>query len=166
MSRESDAIDTARGALPGWAATSIAEREEIATRFAERVQSRREEMVRTICLETGKPRWEANTEVDSIIGKVAISIEAKATRRSESSKQDAGATASVRYKPYGVAVVLGPFNFPGHLPNGHIVPALLAGNTVVFKPSELTQETGALMVQCWKEAGLPGGVLEIVQGGR
>jgi succinylglutamic semialdehyde dehydrogenase len=62
--------------------------------------------------------------------------------------------------------VLGPFNFPGHLPNGHILPALLAGNTVAFKPSELTPHVGELMVRYWREAGLPDGVLNIVQGGR
>jgi succinylglutamic semialdehyde dehydrogenase len=166
MNDESNATSFARRALNGWSATPIAQREEIARRFAERVQAHRDQMVRTICLETGKPKWEANTEVDSIIAKVAISIEAKAARRGESSKHEAGATASVRYKPWGVVVVLGPFNFPGHLPNGHIVPALLAGNVVVFKPSELTQATGFLMLQCWKEAGLPEHVLEIVQGGR
>jgi succinylglutamic semialdehyde dehydrogenase len=166
MSNEALFVNSARAALPAWSATPISEREEIARRFAERVQSHREQMVRTICQETGKPKWEANTEVDSIIGKVAISIEAKAARRGESSKHEAGATASVRYKPYGVAVVLGPFNFTGHLPNGHIVPALLAGNVVVFKPSELTQATGFLMVQCWKEAGLPDRALGMVLGGR
>jgi len=62
--------------------------------------------------------------------------------------------------------VLGPYNFPGHLPNGHIVPALLAGNTIVFKPSELTPAIGALMAQLWADAGLPAGVLNLVQGAR
>jgi succinylglutamic semialdehyde dehydrogenase len=62
--------------------------------------------------------------------------------------------------------VLGPFNFPGHLPNGHIVPALLAGDTVVFKPSEEAPLTGQLMVECFAEADLPDGVVNIVQGGK
>jgi succinylglutamic semialdehyde dehydrogenase len=62
--------------------------------------------------------------------------------------------------------VFGPFNFPGHLPNGHIVPALLAGNTCVFKPSELAPGVAALMAECFAAAGLPPGCLNIVQGGR
>jgi succinylglutamic semialdehyde dehydrogenase len=62
--------------------------------------------------------------------------------------------------------VLGPFNFPGHLPNGHIVPALLAGDTVVFKPSEEAPLTGQLMAECFAEADLPDGVVNLVQGGR
>jgi succinylglutamic semialdehyde dehydrogenase len=62
--------------------------------------------------------------------------------------------------------VLGPFNFPGHLPNGHIVPALLAGDTVVFKPSEETPLAGELMVEAFEAAGLPSGVINLVQGAR
>jgi succinylglutamic semialdehyde dehydrogenase len=72
----------------------------------------------------------------------------------------------LRHKPHGVAAVLGPYNFPGHLPNGHIVPALLAGDTVVFKPSEETPLTGQLMVEAFEAAGLPKGVVNLVQGGR
>jgi succinylglutamic semialdehyde dehydrogenase len=60
--------------------------------------------------------------------------------------------------------VIGPFNFPAHLPNGHIVPALATGNTVVFKPSGQTPLVGEWLVQAFREAGLPEGVLELVQG--
>ena len=94
--------------------------------------------------------------------KVAVSIasyeERTPTRITE--------TTRLTHRPHGVMAVLGPFNFPGHLPNGHIIPALLAGNTVVFKPSELTPQVAEIMGQCWDEAGLPDGVLNIVQGGR
>jgi succinylglutamic semialdehyde dehydrogenase len=72
----------------------------------------------------------------------------------------------LRHKPHGVAAVLGPYNFPGHLPNGHIVPALLAGDTVVFKPSEETPLAGQLMIEAFAAAGLPPGVINLVQGGR
>ena len=72
--------------------------------------------------------------------------------------------AFIRHKPHGVVAVFGPYNFPGHLPNGHIVPALLAGNTVVFKPSELTPAVAELTVKLWEQAGIPAGVLNLVQG--
>jgi succinylglutamic semialdehyde dehydrogenase len=72
----------------------------------------------------------------------------------------------LRHKPHGVVAVFGPYNFPGHLPNGHIVPALLAGNSVLFKPSELTPKVAELTVKCWIEAGLPAGVLNLLQGAR
>jgi len=68
------------------------------------------------------------------------------------------------WRPYGVMAVIGPFNFPAHLPNGHWVPALLAGNTVVFKPSEKAPATGALMAELMAEAGMPEGVFNLVQG--
>ena len=72
--------------------------------------------------------------------------------------------AMIRHKPHGVVAVFGPYNFPGHLPNGHIVPALLAGNTVVFKPSELTPAVAELTLKLWQKAGLPAGVINLVQG--
>ncbi|HEY0945195.1 MAG TPA: succinylglutamate-semialdehyde dehydrogenase, partial [Opitutaceae bacterium] len=65
-----------------------------------------------------------------------------------------------------VVAVFGPFNFPGHLPNGHIIPALLAGNTVVFKPSEYAPLVAERTAAAWREAGLPDGVFNVVQGGR
>jgi succinylglutamic semialdehyde dehydrogenase len=72
----------------------------------------------------------------------------------------------LRHKPHGVVAVFGPYNFPGHLPNGHIVPALLAGNTVVFKPSELTPAVADAYARLWQRAGLPAGVLNLLPGER
>ena len=69
-----------------------------------------------------------------------------------------------RFKPFGVFAVIGPFNFPGHLPNGHIVPLLLAGNSVVFKPSSLTPETGRKMVELLHQAGIPKDVVILCEG--
>jgi len=101
-----------------------------------------------------------------MVQKIPISITAHKERCT--TKQFAAGTREIHVKhhPHGVMAVLGPFNFPGHLPNGHIVPALLAGNTVVFKPSEHTPLTGLLMAELWKKAGLPAGVLNLVFGGK
>jgi hypothetical protein len=68
----------------------------------------------------------------------------------------AGVRQVLRHKPHGVLAVLGPYNFPAHLPNGHIVPALLAGNAVVFKPSELTPAVAEFMAACWRWRGSRG----------
>jgi succinylglutamic semialdehyde dehydrogenase len=119
-----------------------------------------------IARETGKPLWEARTEAGAVAGKVDLSIDAFRTRRDTTSFEVGSMNAVTRYKPHGVCAVLGPFNFPAHLPNGHIVPALIAGNTIVFKPSEITPAVGAWMVQKWMESGLPAGVLNLVQGQR
>ena len=119
-----------------------------------------------ISQETGKPLWESLTELDAMINKIPLSIQAMKERRSATVQATASQTTATRYKPHGVIAVLGPFNFPGHLPNGHIVPALLAGNTVVFKPSELTPWSAERTMQLWAEAGLPPGVVNLVQGAR
>ena len=76
-----------------------------------------------------------------MMGKVALSIKAYHERTGEREKAVGSAKAVLRHRPHGVMAVFGPYNFPGHLPNGHMVPALLAGNTVVFKPSEVTPLT-------------------------
>ena len=85
--------------------------------------------------------------------------------RSAGSKRALGNKVAVRHKPHGVLAVLGPYNFPAHLPNGHIVPALIAGNAVVFKPSEKTPAVGAFLVDCFHEAGVPEGVVRLLIGG-
>jgi len=163
------AVARARAAQPAWAAAPLDARLAVARRFAARVEAEGEAFARLIAEETGKPLWEARTEVGSVAAKVEISIEALMTRAGTSvrplASDRAGALQAVRHKPHGVLAVLGPYNFPAHLPNGHIVPALLAGNAVVLKPSELAPATGAHLACLWAEAGLPDGVLGVVQGG-
>ncbi|MDV3439333.1 succinylglutamate-semialdehyde dehydrogenase [Pseudomonas otitidis] len=160
------AVAAARAAFPAWARLSLDARIAVLERFAATLKTRADELARCIGEETGKPLWESATEVTSMVNKVAISIQSYRERTGEKSGPLADATAVLRHKPHGVVAVFGPYNFPGHLPNGHIVPALLAGNAVVFKPSELTPKVAELTVQCWIAAGLPAGVLNLVQGGR
>ncbi|KUM44425.1 succinylglutamate-semialdehyde dehydrogenase [Pseudomonas sp. EpS/L25] len=160
------AIAAARQAFPAWEGRGRSARLDILQAFAQVLQQRRAELARALGEETGKPLWEADTEIGSMIAKVAISAQAEEARGGERSTALADARSVTRHRPHGVLAVLGPYNFPGHLPNGHIVPALLAGNTLVFKPSELTPRFAALTLECWIAAGLPAGVLNLVQGGR
>lgn len=160
------AVDRARNAFKHWGALPNASRAERVLAFKAALDVRRESLAETISRETGKPLWETRSEVATMIGKVDISITAQAERAGERRSAMPFGEAVLRHRPHGVMAVLGPFNFPGHLPNGHIVPALLAGNTVVFKPSEMTPATGAAMAECWAQAGLPEGVFQVVQGGR
>lgn len=157
-------VAAARAALPGWAGAPLAPRVAAVRRFQEVVRGRGEDLARLIATETGKPLWETRTEAASVIAKVDISIAAQAERAGTRTGEVAGVGQALRHKPHGVLAVLGPYNFPAHLPNGHIVPALLAGNTVVFKPSELTPAVGAFYGACWDAAGLPAGVVNVVQG--
>ncbi|RUT38812.1 succinylglutamate-semialdehyde dehydrogenase [Pseudomonas sp. PAMC 29040] len=160
------AVQAARQAFPGWATRSFEERLGVLEAFAASLKGHADELARCIGEETGKPLWESATEVTSMINKVAISVQSYRERTGEKSGPLGDATAVLRHKPHGVVAVFGPYNFPGHLPNGHIVPALLAGNSVVFKPSELTPGVAELTVKCWIEAGLPAGVLNLLQGAR
>ena len=161
-----DAVSAARTAFASWRDVPLEEREAILRRYADVARDRGDEIADLIADEAGKPLWEARTEAAALAGKVAVTVDAMRQRRSSSSFDLDGATAATRYRPLGVTAVLGPFNFPMHLANGHIVPALLSGNTVVFKPSELTPLCGELLVRLFQEAGLPPGVLNLVQGGR
>lgn len=160
------AVQAARQAFPGWATRSFEERLGVLEAFAASLKGHADKLARCIGEETGKPLWESATEVTSMINKVAISVQSYRERTGEKSGPLGDATAVLRHKPHGVVAVFGPYNFPGHLPNGHIVPALLAGNSVVFKPSELTPGVAELTVKCWIEAGLPAGVLNLLQGAR
>ena len=160
------AIGRARAAFYGWADTPLDDRIAIARRFAAVLKEETEPFATAISRETGKPLWETRTEIAAMIGKVEISIQAQAERTGGREADMPFGRAVLRHRPHGVMAALGPYNFPGHLPNGHIVPALLAGNCVVFKPSELTPLTGELMVAAWAKAGLPEDVLILLQGGR
>ena len=160
------AVQAARQAFPAWGRRPLEERIAVLERFAACLKDKADLLARAIGEETGKPLWEAATEVTSMVNKVAISVQSYRERTGEKSGPLADATAVLRHKPHGVVAVFGPYNFPGHLPNGHIVPALLAGNCVLFKPSELTPLVAELTVKCWIEAGLPAGVLNLLQGAR
>ena len=160
------ACQSARAAFVAWARRPLVERLEIIQRFATLLEQNKQQLATVISRETSKPLWETLTEVQSMVAKVAISVRAYHERTGESLTEMADGAASLRHRPHGVLAVFGPYNFPGHLPNGHIVPALIAGNTVVFKPSELTPWTAEETVKLWQAAGLPDGVLNLVQGGR
>ncbi|MDR5738670.1 MULTISPECIES: succinylglutamate-semialdehyde dehydrogenase [unclassified Caballeronia] len=158
------AVSSARRAFASWSAMTFDERVGIAKRFAALLNENKETLAHAIGRETGKPLWEARTEVASMAAKVDISVQAYHERTGEKRAPMADGVAVLRHRPHGVVAVFGPYNFPGHLPNGHIVPALIAGNAVVFKPSELAPGVAAATVALWIEAGLPAGVLNLVQG--
>ena len=160
------AIAKARAAFEGWSVTPLDERIAFVRAFKARLEANAETLARAISQETGKPAWEGKQEAATMVAKVETSIKAQAERAGEREQGMAFGRAILRHRPHGVMAVLGPYNFPGHLPNGHIVPALLAGDTVVFKPSEETPLVGEIMATCWAEAGLPDGVFNLVQGGR
>jgi succinylglutamic semialdehyde dehydrogenase len=162
----SAAVEAAAASQFAWSTAPLERRIEIAKNYAQTLQRRKESLTAQISNEVGKPLWESAQEVDSMIRKVDLGIQAYHDRTGTREQPLNDSLSVVSHRAHGIVVVLGPFNFPGHLPNGHIVPAILAGNCVLFKPSEFTPGVGALMADCWTKAGLPAGVLNLVQGDR
>lgn len=166
VSQVDAAVAAARKAWPTWQRTALEHRIACAKAFQAIVLQHSAELALLIARETGKTLWEAKSEAATVAGKVDLSISALQTRRDTHGDQVGPERVITRFKSHGVLAVLGPFNFPAHLPNGHIVPAILAGNTIVFKPSELTPAVGQWMMAAWEQAGLPPGVINLVHGGR
>ncbi len=159
-------VAAARAAWPQWAAAPLSHRIERVRNFGNRVRANLESFADVIARETGKPLWEARNEAESVVGKVDISIRAYADRTSQRRLEGkVGTRSALRHKPHGVLAVLGPYNFPAHLPNGHIIPALIAGNAIVFKPSEKTPASGQMLVDYYRKSGIPEGIVRIAQGG-
>lgn len=159
------AVEAARAAFPHWSNLTLEARISYLEKFGAIVAKSAEELALAISKEMGKPLWDSKGEVTSIVNKVKISIDAYQQRCREISAALPHGRLLVRHKPHGVIAVLGPFNFPGHLPSGHIIPALLAGNTIVFKPSELTPGVGEMIGKFWEQCDLPPGTFNLVQGG-
>ncbi|TNE60552.1 MAG: succinylglutamate-semialdehyde dehydrogenase [Alphaproteobacteria bacterium] len=160
------AVQAASDAFDGWALTPLEGRISIVRAYAARLGERKAELAELIARDAGKVLWDALGEATAMINKVEISLKAYDERTGHREAVNGAIRSRLSHRPHGVMAVFGPYNFPGHLPNGHIVPALIAGNSVVFKPSELTPAVAELMVKVWDEAGLPKGVLNLVQGGR
>lgn len=163
-SQVSAAVGAARRSFAHWSSAPVDQRLNIIRQFATLLEENKQRMSEIISDEVGKPRWESLTEVAAMIGKVSISIDAYHQRTGKHAKLTGDTTQSLRHRPHGVLAVYGPYNFPGHLPNGHIIPALIAGNTVVFKPSELAPATAQFMVKLWQRAGIPDGVINLLHG--
>lgn len=158
------AYEAAKKAVSSWSKLPFAERCNFVQHFAKEIQANKDLLAQLISLETGKPLWESHTEVMAVIGKINLSIKAYLERTGPKETPTTEANACLRYKPHGVVVVLGAFNFPAHLSNGHIVPALLAGNAVLYKPSEQSPAVAEFIMNCWHTSGLPKGVMNCLQG--
>ncbi len=159
------AVNVARGFQCDWAKTTFEERKTIINRFADIVKEQSEFLAHIISEENGKPFWESKAEVNSLVNKVQVVFDSFDERAREKSKEMSnGRLAVTRFKPHGVLAVLGPFNFPMSMPNSHIMPAIYAGNTVVFKPSERTPKSALAYRKIWIDAGLPEEALQIVNG--
>lgn len=160
------AVESANKAFDRWRLEPLENRISYLAKYKENLKRIEIELSEAISREIGKPLWEAKQEVATMINKVDVSINEGLSLIKEK-QLDAilpGTNGYWRQRPHGVFVVIGPFNFPGHLANGHIVPALLTGNCVIFKPSEKSPSVGQLMAEALSAAGFPAGVFSLIQG--
>ncbi|MBL8887556.1 MAG: aldehyde dehydrogenase family protein [Phycisphaerales bacterium] len=174
VSNVDKAVTAARAALPAWSRAPIEKRVAALRRFQKLADSRQDAIATLIRDETGKVMWDSKAEAGLLGAKVDITLDSSeigAMRRVSGYEIDLAATRKGRawFRPHGVMAVLGPFNFPAHLPNGHIIPALAMGNTIVLKPSDKTPGVGQLLAELYQEAlaaeGFGDGVVNVIQGG-
>jgi succinylglutamic semialdehyde dehydrogenase len=164
------AIKEAKRALKTWSRTAREDRFAALRRFARIANDRKAQLAALIRDETGKPQWDAEGEAGVIGAKVDITLDSTehgALRRvtDYAVRLSDSRTGACRFRPHGVMAVVGPYNFPAHLPNGHIIPALAMGNTIVFKPSDKAPACGQMLVEMLLEAEFPEGVINMVHGG-
>src|SRR5712671_6159683 len=164
VSQADAAVAAAREAQPAFGARPAGDREQLVRSIGAVLKQREEELARAIALGGGKPPWEARTEAQACSAKAAITAD-EGMKLVSPFPAPGQPGAECRFRPLGVLAVLGPFNFPVHLPNGHILPALACGNAVVFKPSEVAPHAAEVYARCLEEAGVPRGVFNLVQGG-
>ena len=160
------AVDSGHAAHQSWSTQTFEERLKIIKKFYGLLNQNKKTMTQLISSETGKIPSDAASEVGATVAKLSKSILAYKKRTGSQSNDLGVMRATLSHASHGVLSVVGPFNFPLHLPNGHITPALLAGNTIVFKPSESTPMVAEYMMLLWSEAGIPEGVINLVHGGK
>jgi succinylglutamic semialdehyde dehydrogenase len=163
LSQVDAAVAAARDGARTMARMPVSERAGLVRRIGEVLEAREEDLARAIAVDIGKPLWEARTEAQACAAKATITAD-DGLRLVAPFPAPGQAGAECRFRPLGVLAVLGPFNFPVHLPNGHVLPALACGNAVVFKPSEIAPHAAEVYARCLVEAGVPAGAFNLVQG--
>lgn len=159
-------LDRADEAQASWRKRSLEDRIEALEATASNVENRTDELARTLTREQGKPLHESRREVSNAADRLQYFCrQARDVFAPETIPVDDTVTGVVHPKPYGVVAAIKPWNFPVNLPFWTLGPALLAGNTVVFKPSELTPVTGRKLVECFPDELSNGHVVNLVQGG-
>jgi succinylglutamic semialdehyde dehydrogenase len=156
--------EAGKKAFQEWKFVSLENRIKALHRFADEINKRSDLMARLISFEIGKPLKEAKGEVAALINKIKVTCEAGLEYVKTQTIPMPGGRGEIHFRPKGTLLVIGPFNFPVHLSHGHIVPALLTGNTCILKPSEKAPYCAQVYMEAFEAAGFPPGVLQLVHG--
>ena len=159
-------IESAQSGFHFWKKVNINERIKLLKKYQEQLLVKQKQIATAIALETGKPLWESRGEVNASINKVDITIDyaLKRIKSKHIAEVMPKIDGHIFFKPIGICLIIGPFNFLCHLANTQILSALIAGNSIIFKPSEKTAYSAQLMTDCFHEAGFPKGIVNLVQG--
>jgi len=157
------AVAAAAAAQPAWARLTLADRAAALGRFKDAIAARATDLADAIVLETGKIRSEAEAEIRTLLARFDVA-RASIERDLKEGQVPGQPAEHLRYHALGVVAVVGPFNFPLHLCHAHVLPALMTGNAVVVKPSDITPLCGQRYAEAAEAAGLPAGLINVVVG--
>lgn len=158
--------ESASSGFKVWKKLTQTERNNYLKEYQKQLIKRRDDIAKAIAYETGKPLWESYTEADSVINKIDVTINDSLPKIKTETYENIShnTNAHVYYKPIGPCLIIGPFNFPCHLANGQITSCLIAGNSIIFKPSEKTIYSAQILIECFHEAKFPMGVVNLING--
>ncbi len=166
-SKEVDqAVEAAKNAFPAWSGMTIKERVQVFFKYRQLLEENIEELTQLVHVENGKTMGEARAEVLKSIELCEFAVSMPQIVTNEIQEVSKGVECRIERKPLGVVACITPFNFPNMVPHWTVPNALVLGNTVILKPSELVPLSAQRMGELLKEAGLPDGVFNIVNGGK
>jgi malonate-semialdehyde dehydrogenase (acetylating)/methylmalonate-semialdehyde dehydrogenase len=160
------AVQAAKNAFPSWSGMTFKERVQIFFRYRNLLEQHIDELTRLVQLENGKLYGEAKAEVEKSMELCEFAVSMPQIVVNEVQEVSKGVECRTERKPLGVVASITPFNFPNMVPHWTVPNALILGNTMVMKPSELVPMSAVRMAELLKEAGLPDGVFNIVNGGK
>ncbi|MCD2259165.1 CoA-acylating methylmalonate-semialdehyde dehydrogenase [Psychroserpens luteolus] len=160
------AVQAAKKAFPGWSEMTFKERVQIFFRYRNLLEQNMEELTNLVQLENGKTYGEAKAEVEKSMELCEFAVSMPQIVVNEVQEVSKGVECRIERKPLGVVASITPFNFPNMVPHWTLPNALVLGNTMVMKPSEMVPLSTVRMAELLKEAGLPDGVFNIVNGGK
>ena len=160
------AVKAAQKAFPAWSGKTLKERVQVFFKYRTLLEEHTEELTKLVQLENGKTYDEAKAEVDKSIELCEFAVSMPQIVVNEVQEVSKGVECRIERKPLGVVASVAPFNFPNMVPHWTMPNALVLGNTMVMKPSELVPLSTMRMAALLKEAGLPDGVFNIVNGGK
>lgn len=160
------AVEAAKSAFPGWSSKTLKERSQVFFKYRQLLEKHMDELTQIVQIENGKTWGEAKAEVEKSIELCEFAVSMPQIVTNEVQEVSRGVECRIERKPIGVVASIAPFNFPNMVPHWTIPNAIVLGNCMILKPSEVVPLSAVRMAELLKEAGLPDGVFNVVNGGK